>query len=52
MDGTEAHVSVLGPADATVAVRRWVPRGRSTEDAGSDLRLELAERLRESGVWK
>jgi len=50
MDGTDAHVAVLGSADATVAVRRWVPRGRSVEDAESDLRVEIAERLRQSGV--
>jgi len=51
MDGTDAHVAVLGSADATIAVRKWVPRGRSVEDAESDLRVEIAERLREAGVF-
>jgi small-conductance mechanosensitive channel len=51
MDGTDAHVAVLGSTDATIAVRRWVPRGRSVEDAESDLRVEIAERLREAGVF-
>ena len=49
MEGTTAHVTDLGSDDATIAVRRWVPRGRSLEDASSELRLEIAERLREAG---
>jgi len=50
MNGTTAHVTELASAEATISVRRWVPRGRSLEDASSDLRVEIAERLRTAGV--
>jgi small-conductance mechanosensitive channel len=50
MNGTTAHVTELASGEATIAVRRWVPRGRSLEDASSDLRIEIAERLRTAGV--
>ena len=50
MNGTTAHVTELASGEATISVRRWVPRGRSLEDASSDLRIEIAERLRTAGV--
>ena len=44
-DGDEVLVTGLDASTATVAVRRWIPHDRSVEDAASELRLELAERL-------
>ena len=51
VDGAEAHVLALGSNEATIAVRRPAPRGRPLEDAESDLRVEVAERLRDVGVY-
>jgi small-conductance mechanosensitive channel len=48
-DSTEAYVTDLA-ADATIAVRRWVPEGRLAERAASDLRLTVHDRLRELGI--
>jgi small-conductance mechanosensitive channel len=36
---------------ATIAVRRFVGRRQSVEQAQSDLRIEIAERLREAGIY-
>jgi small conductance mechanosensitive channel len=51
VDGAEAHVLALGSGDATIAVRRPAPRDRPLEDAESDLRVEVAEHLRDAGVF-
>jgi small-conductance mechanosensitive channel len=45
----EVRVTDLG-AQATIAVRRYVGRRQSVEQAQSDLRIEVAERLREAGI--
>ncbi len=37
-------------ADATITVRRTIEGGESVEQAESELRLEVAERLREAGI--
>ena len=48
-DANEAYVSDLG-ADTTIVVRRWVEVGRSLEEAESELRLRVYDRLRELGI--
>jgi small-conductance mechanosensitive channel len=45
----EAFLADLG-ADARIVVRRWVDLGRSIEDAESELRLMVHDRLRELGI--
>jgi small-conductance mechanosensitive channel len=44
-EGDEVLLTDVQGANATVSVRRWVPREQSVEQAASDLRLALAERL-------
>ena len=48
-DATEAYVADLG-GDATIVLRRWVEVGHSLEDAESELRLSIHDRLRELGI--
>jgi small-conductance mechanosensitive channel len=48
-DTAEAYVTDLA-ADATIAVRTWVPDRRLAERAESDLRLTINDRLRELGI--
>jgi small-conductance mechanosensitive channel len=48
-EANEVRVIDLG-AFATVAVRRFVGRRQSVEQAQSDLRIEVAEKLREAGI--
>src|SRR5262245_38459570 len=48
-DSTEAYVTDLA-ADATIAVRTWVPDERLADRAESDLRLTVHDRLRELGI--
>jgi small-conductance mechanosensitive channel len=48
-DANEVRVTDLG-VFATVAVRRFVGRRQSVEQAQSDLRIEVAEKLREAGI--
>jgi small conductance mechanosensitive channel len=50
VDGAVAHVTELGSTEATISVRRRLNRTWDAEKASSDLRLEIAERLREGGV--
>jgi small-conductance mechanosensitive channel len=47
--GDEVYVTDLTDI-AKLTVRRWVERARTAEAAASDLRLELADRLREAGA--
>jgi small-conductance mechanosensitive channel len=47
--GDEAYLTDLGDR-ATIAVRRWVPREDKVEAGASELRLEVADRLRAAGV--
>jgi small-conductance mechanosensitive channel len=48
-DANEAYVADLG-SDATIVVRRWIDLGRSLEEAESELRLAVHDRLRERGI--
>src|SRR3954453_12365381 len=48
-DATEAYVTDLA-ADATIAVRTWVPDRRLADRAESDRRLEVHDRRRELGI--
>jgi small-conductance mechanosensitive channel len=48
-DATEAYLTDLS-ADATIAVRTWVPDRRLAERVESDLRLTVHDRLRELGI--
>ena len=48
-NGEEVYVTDLGDK-ATIVVRKRVPDERDTERAESELRLSVAERLREAGV--
>jgi small-conductance mechanosensitive channel len=48
-DANEAYVADLG-TDATIVVRRWIEVGRSLEEAESELRLRVYDRLRELGI--
>lgn len=50
VDGATAYVTELGSNEATVSVRKRLTRVRNAEEASSDLRVEIAERLRETGV--
>jgi small-conductance mechanosensitive channel len=47
--GDEVYVTDLTDI-AKLTVRRWVERDRTAEAAASDLRLELADRLRDAGA--
>jgi small-conductance mechanosensitive channel len=44
-EGEEVYVTDLSGENATIVVRKWVPREGATERAASDLRIALAERL-------
>jgi small-conductance mechanosensitive channel len=48
-DANEAYLADLA-GDATIVLRRWVDLGRSLEDAESQLRLTVHDRLRELGI--
>jgi small-conductance mechanosensitive channel len=48
-DANEAYLADLG-TDATIVLRRWVDLGRSLEEAESELRLAVHDRLRELGI--
>lgn len=50
VDGDVARVVELGADDVTIAVRRRAPAG-ALGTAASDLRVEMAERLRSAGVF-
>jgi small conductance mechanosensitive channel len=45
VEGEELVVSDLEGDKATVVVRKWIPRERVAEEAASELRIALAERL-------
>jgi small-conductance mechanosensitive channel len=51
--GPEVHEVVVKDIGdrATIAVRRFVHRRQSVEQAQSELRIEIAERLREAGIF-
>lgn len=51
VDGDAARVVELGSGNATIAVRRRAPEGGRLGEAASDLRVEIAERLRDAGVF-
>jgi small-conductance mechanosensitive channel len=51
VDGDVARVAELGSGNATIAVRRRAPEGGRLGEAASDLRVEIAERLRDAGVF-
>jgi small conductance mechanosensitive channel len=46
-DGEEVYVSDLAADKASIVVRKWVPGEAVAEQAASDLRIELASRLKE-----
>ena len=48
-EGEEAYVTDLGDK-ATIVVRRWIPHGTSAEQAESDLRIAIDERLKAAGL--
>jgi small-conductance mechanosensitive channel len=48
-DANEAYLADLG-SDATIVLRRWVLIGHSLEEAESELRLTIHDRLRELGI--
>ena len=48
-DGEEVYVTDLGDK-ATIVIRKRVPRERDTDRAESELRLSVAERLRDAGT--
>jgi small-conductance mechanosensitive channel len=48
-DANEAYLAGLG-SDATIVLRRWVHIGHSLEEAESELRLTIHDRLRELGI--
>jgi small-conductance mechanosensitive channel len=48
-DADDAFVADLG-ADATIVLRRWVELGRPLEQAESNLRLAVHDRLRQLGI--
>jgi hypothetical protein len=48
-DGEEVYVTDLSDK-ATIVVRKWVPREGRAEAAASDLRLDVADRLKAAGV--
>jgi small-conductance mechanosensitive channel len=45
----EAYLADLS-ADATIVVRRWIGQGHSLEEAESDLRLAVHDRVRQLGI--
>lgn len=47
--GDEAYVTDIGDA-ATFVVRRWVPGEGHSEAAASELRLDIADRLKAAGI--
>jgi small-conductance mechanosensitive channel len=49
-DASEAYVTGLDAAGATLSVRRWVSDERLLERAASDLRVDVHDRLRQLGV--
>jgi small conductance mechanosensitive channel len=46
-EGEEVYVSDLAEDKASIVVRKWVPGEAVAEQAASDLRISLAERLKE-----
>jgi small-conductance mechanosensitive channel len=46
-EGEEVHVSDLAGDKASIVVRKWVSGGPAGEQAASDLRISLAQRLRD-----
>jgi small-conductance mechanosensitive channel len=48
-DSREAYLTELD-GEATISVRKWIPDARRSEQAESELRLDVHERLRELGV--
>ncbi|MDX6454364.1 MAG: small conductance mechanosensitive channel, partial [Gaiellaceae bacterium] len=46
-EGEEVYVSDLADDKASIVVRKWVPGEAVAEQAASDLRISLAERLKE-----
>ena len=52
VEGDAARVVELGTNEATIAVRRRAPEVRGLGDAASELRVEIAERLREAGIFE
>jgi len=48
-DANEVYLADLGP-DATIVLRRWVDIGRSLDEAESELRLAVHDRLRRLGI--
>jgi len=52
VDGDVARVVELGTNEATIAVRRRSPADRPAGDAASELRVEIAERLRAAGIFE
>ena len=46
----EVVVSQLGEQAISLAVRRFVSLGQTIEQAQSDLRLDVADRLRAAGI--
>jgi small-conductance mechanosensitive channel len=48
-EGEEVYMTDLADK-ATIVVRKWIPREDDTEAAASDLRLDVADRLRAAGV--
>jgi len=50
VEGATAYVTELGSTEAKISVRRRLTRARNAEEASSELRVEIAERLREAGV--
>jgi small-conductance mechanosensitive channel len=49
LEANEAYLSELG-SDATIVLRRWVHGGQGVEEAESELRLAVHDRLRELGI--
>jgi small conductance mechanosensitive channel len=49
-EGEEVYVSDLAGDTASIVVRKWVPGEAVAEQAASDLRLSLADRLKELGL--
>jgi small-conductance mechanosensitive channel len=49
-DADEAFLADLGEKDATIVLRRWVELGRSLEQAESNLRLAVHDRLSGLGI--
>ena len=48
-DANVAYLADLG-ADATIVLRRWVDAGHALEEAESELRLAVHDRLRQLGI--